>query len=138
MPRKITGDDKPAVERASVVGFAIAGEQTELMERLTKVLDELRAAGGVVVVGDPNVAAWSQDGGWFRDLGDGWGQKGGWVRTNDRGAGAIVRPPELERPEIGREIGREIREGKLNEVLHREVDVKAAGRVVVKKPTDRG
>lgn len=134
MPKKLPGDIESAVERASVAGFAVAGEQTELMERLTKVLDELRAAGSVVVVGGPDVAAWSQDGGWFRDLNDGWSQAGGWVRTNDRGPGAVVRPPELERPELGREV----LEGKLRDVIHQKLEPGAVGRVVVKKPTNRG
>jgi hypothetical protein len=130
--RKIPGEVKPVAERASTAGFAIAGGQTELVERLSKVLEELRAAGGVVV-GGPNVADWSQDGGWFRDLNDGWSQAGGWVRTNDRDPGAVVRPPEvahldpahgLHEPVLDRDIGRDIG--------------RAVGRVVVKKPTDGG
>lgn len=134
MPKKLPGDIKPAVERASVAGFAVAGEQTELMDRLTKVLDELRAAGSVVVVGGSDVAAWSQSGGWFRDLNDGWSQAGGWVQTNDRGPGARVRPPELERPELGRDVLGE----KLQGGIRREIEPGAVGRVVVKKPTNRG
>lgn len=125
---KISGEVKPAAERASTAGLAVAGGQSELVERLSKVLDELRASGGVVI-GGPNVADWSQDGGWFRDLNDGWSQAGGWVRTNDRGHGAVVRPPEvahmdpargLREPGLARDIGREL------------------GRVVVKKPTEGG
>lgn len=128
-------DPKEIKERASIAGLAVSGAQSELVERLNKVLEEIRAAGGVVVAGDPNVAQWSQSGGWFRDLNDGWSQKGGWVRTNDRGHGAIVRPEErhdiaVERPEIAIERP-ELAHGRPE--LGREL-----GRRIVKKPTDGG
>jgi hypothetical protein len=124
--RKLPGDVKPAAERTSITGLAVAGGQPELVERLSKVLDELRASGGVVFGGGP-VADWSQEGGWFRDLNDGWSQAGGWVRTNDRGPGALVRPSELAHVDIGHKVNEASRE------IGREV-----GRVVVKKPTDGG
>lgn len=100
MPRKLPGDVKPVVERTSIAGLAVAGGQPELVERLSKVLDELRASGGVVFGGGP-VADWSQEGGWFRDLNDGWSQAGGWVRTAVEVGSATgrrsVRPAALRR-----------------------------------------
>ncbi|MBL9100648.1 MAG: hypothetical protein JNL82_06810 [Myxococcales bacterium] len=117
---------KKPVERSSLAGLAVAGGQVELVERLSKVLEELRAAGGLIVGGNP-VANWSQEGGWFRDLNDGWGQKGGWVQTNDRTPGALVRPPEA----VGRDLGAHLQEPA------RELG-RGVGRVIVKKPGEGG